>query len=848
MASYEEAIEALRRADAAGNAEDAKKLAKIAQRLKAEAENPSVSGSAGADLMRSFGSGVADILGAPVDLTTAVLRAAGAGISPYQFGGSENIRSGLARAGVAFRRDEEPTDFGSRLARETGSAAIPYGGMMARGAQIAGRTAKGAVDRLAQAVAKRPVSSAAFEGASVTGAAAGGAIADSQTDNPAIIALSELAGGLSPTAALALPGAAAAAARKVPTVGAVIRATTPFTETGGRLVASRRLQGLTEDPARAAERLSGSDTLEGVVLSPARRIGEGRLLALEREILKADPALDAKFSEQLAQANAQTRTVAHEYLGDPSRAKRLLEGRREHLLGLVDTRAAQAAREAREAISRLGPDATERQISIAVRGKVDDALKAARSTEKELWEAIDRGAPARLSRGQKAYKSILAERTEAADPADLPDYAGRLLSKEKTVTVGYLQDLRSRLLDDAAKARAGGERNKARILGDLAASLLDDLETAGPSAKAASDFSRHLNDRFTRGSVGRLLGHADDRGLRVDPSETLEFMDQGKDIGRANRLTQLLEAAPESAADVERYLSGAFTRQAMDGGAVNPEAAKRFAEKYGEVLERFPQLRERIRQAETTSARAVSAQERAKRVTKALGNQRMSRASLYLDGAVGEEWRRVLNADDPVKESRALLRQVRRDPDAVQGLKQGFVDELLRRSETANVDEAGELIVSGKRLRKVLAENKAVADALLSPAERGRLDRIANTFARIEAKPGEPVKVLDDKISNLLDFAATYLGAQSGGRLAKQMGSSLVLAGRGASMYRGIAEKLTTNKARMLIHGAVDDPDLFRALLVGPTEPAKKQTDALRRVHAWLAVPISGEQESGDGE
>lgn len=819
-----------------------------ARRLADGARNPSVTESPGADLLRSVGTGAANLVGAPVDIVSAGLRMTGTGAGEgEQAGGSENIRNLLSKVGLAFPAGQEPEGLGHRIAREIGSTAAPVLGVMARGSQLARRgvqEATGIIDRMALRAAKNPAKTAAFEGASAVTAATGGQIAEQETDNPAIIAIAELAGGLTPSAALGTPGAVLAAGKKAPIVGAAIRgvqgAALPFTETGGRVVANRRIQALIEDPARAELRLSGAETLPGVGLSPARMIGEGRLLALERAILDEDPNLDMKFSQGLADANRATRAAAVEFQGDPRRTRKLLETRRDHLLSLVDTRAAQTARKAQEAVSRLGPDATERQIAITVRSNVDEALKAARADERRLWQAIDRNKPASLDNTRARLADLTADRTAAAAPEDVPGYVIDLARRDEPITSGFLSDFRSRLLDDAAKSRKAGENNRARILGDMASATLDDLNALkDPAIQSASAFSRHLNDRFTRGGVGNLLGHSADRGLRVDPAETLEFLDSGKDIGRANQLTELMAASPESKPAVEQYLRLAFTRQATANGQINPTAATQYLRKYNESLKLFPDIGKEISRAIALSESAGRASSRQARLTKALGNQRQSRAALYLDGRVGEEWRRVLNADDSAQAAKDIIRQVRADPDAVQGMKQGFVEELLRRSQTGEVDEAGEFIVSGKRFRKMLVENSKVADAILSSPERARLRRVAATFERIEAKPGKPVPILDDKISNFLEFVASYLGSQSGGRLAKDMGSSLVMAQRGASLYRHALSKLTTSKASSLITGAVDDPDLYRSLLVGPNASEKVQKEAIQRINAWLAVPVA---------
>lgn len=858
--------------------------AEVLTRVKNSYGAPSVRNSPGADLLRSAGTGVANLLGAPVDLVSAGRSVLGIGSEAEQAGGSENLRRMAAKVDLAFPVGEEPTDIGSRIAREIGSTALPVAGMMARGSQLARRgmqTATGAIDRMALRAAQNPAKTAAFEATSAAAAASGGHLAQQYTDSPAIIALSELAGGFTPTAVMGTPAAAMAASKKTPVAGRIIRAAQgtalPFTEAGAKVVGGRRIQDLVEDPGRAAARLSGADTLQEVKLSPARRIGEGRLLALERAILDEDPSLDMRFSKDLAQANRTTKMVALEFNGDPKRARKLLESRREHLLSLVDTRAAQTARKATEAIERLGPEATERQIAQTVRGHVDDALRAARATEREIWSAVDRDLPVDIDQTRQSFSKILSERTKAADPDDIPGYVRELLArpapapagglldksgrpimleKDPRQTVGYINDLRSRLLDDASEARKAGKRNKARILNELANGktlhdgtvstngLLQDLEKSGEAARAAAEFSRHLNDRFTRGSVGQLLGHATDRGLRVDPSETLEFIDSGKDIGRANQLTELMEASPETRPSVEQYLRLAFTRQATVNGDLNHTAARQYLRKYNESLALFPEFQKEIAQAADLSEKAGRAGARQTKLSRALVNQRQSRAALYLDGPVSEEWQRVLNADDPAKAAQDLMRQARRDPDAVQGIKQGFVEELLRRSQTGDADEAGEFIISGKRFRKMLTEHAKVAGLLTEP-ERSRLRRVAATFARIEAKPGTPVPILNDKISNGLDFVASYMGAQSGGRLAKNMGSSLVLAQKGASFYRRWASKLTTDKARSLITGAVDDPELYRALLVGPTAHPKAQEQAIQRINAWLVVPAQPSNNEG---
>lgn len=856
MATYEEAMQALRAADAAGNAEDARKLAQVAQRLRSAEPRE----SAGADVFRAFNTGIARGVGLPVDLGTLALRTVGADISPNQVGGGDFLRNLGARVGLTFPSGREPANLVERAAQEVGTTAVPTAGILARGRAV--KDAGNAVDRMAQEAAKRPGRTAAFEGASAVSAATGGEVARQFSDSPEAVAIGELLGGFAPTAALSGPAAAAARKAKQGVQAAIF----PFTEAGGKIRASRAVQGLVEDPERAVARLRGADILSDVGLSPARRIGEGRLLAMERAVLNEDPALDAKFSQALADANVATRQEALQFQGDPKRTKRLLAERRDHLLGLIDTRAAVAAKKAQEAAAQLGPQASARETSRTVRTQIEGALKDARADERRLWGEIQSDATASVANAQQTLVGHLASRGRFSDPGDIPEwledalrgakpkdtkflYVPGATGMEKRVidarkptpmTVKDITDLRGRVLDEMAIAKSGAtpNRQKARILDDVQEALLEDLKSVDdPAIKTAIDFSRKLNDKFTRGAVGKVLGYDRARGFRVDPTETMEALLSGSPIRSARKVEQLLTATPDARQNVETHLRSRFVEQATEKNVVDRRAAAHFLERHGVLLDQFPQLRASLEGAKQAQDVAERVAGRAATLRDNLYDKRVSRAALYLDGPVGDEIGRVMGSDDPVRAMAQLKRQARRDPMAVQGLKQTYIEDLLRQSRTSDVDEAGEIITSGKRFRKLLSENRDISRVLLAPAEMDRMNRVAATLARIEAKPVGKQVVIGDAASNILDLAARWLGAQTGQRIAKGTGASLVMAGEVSKRYSGLVERLTTDKAKRLIVEAVQDPVLFEALMVGPTASAARQKTAIQRVNAWLASP-----------
>lgn len=861
---YREIITALRNADAAIDEsrakgldtsaleKDAKRLAFLADKARPVEMN----------LGKSFASGVANVVGMPVDVASTIANRnivntakqlssqSGAPVGEFMperdgppVGGSEWLRE---QTPLTFPVGEEPKDLASRAVREIGSMAVPVGGLALK-ARYGANAGKGLLDRAARSFAQNPKRMIAGETAAASTAATGGYLAEQETDDPVTIALAELAGGSLPAAAKASGKASVNLARKLPTAGLVVESVAPYTRAGGRVMAEKALRRQSSDPARDAELALGGELLEEALplLTPARRVGNTRLLGLERTLLKRDPELQDRVAENLSKAEKVTVSAASSLAGDPSRARKLLETRRDYVLGLLEEHAKSAAEDAADAVSRLGDNATPRQIAIAARTKVDNALRGARDQEKELYAAVDLDEPRTIETTKSKYLEEFYKRSDVANPKDIPAYLHSFVNRKKGVTTRHLVDIRGRLLEDAADARAKGQWNKARILSKVSDALLDDLgakNAEGSAIATAVEFSRKLNEKFTQGAIGDLLGFSSDRGFRVDPSETMEFLDQGRDIGRANHLTALMEASPDSAQDVESYLQSQFMTAATSDGVVNKKAAERFLRKYSEVIDKFPALKENLSQAMKASDRAVHRMSRKEKVGAELRNQRISRASLFLDGTVGEEWRRVLSfPGDRKRVAQDLMRQLRSDPDAVQGGKQGLVDELMRRAKTNRIDDEGERIFNSARLISEIEDNRDVLASVLSESEMYRLGKIANTLNAINRKTGEDIPVFTGVPSKIIDFFAALLGAKSGSAFTSGSGESLVIAGRGSKELRSLMGNMTKNKTYELLGAAVDDPELYSALMAGVDSP-EKVSDAVRKLNAWLVIPATLEQ------
>jgi hypothetical protein len=217
---------------------------------------------------------------------------------------------------------------------------------------------------------------------------------------------------------------------------------------------------------------------------------------------------------------------------------------------------------------------------------------------------------------------------------------------------------------------------------------------------------------------------------------------------------------------------------------------------------------------------------------------------LYLDASKGESWQAILRSDKPEAAAAALLRKVSVDKDAVKGFQSGLVDELLRSAGKGGVGgltEEGTWLMSGRKLMRLVNENGGVMRA--SGMDDGAIERmkiVARTASRLEMKPQEGMKVIEDTPARLLNFLVGWLGAKQGQRLAGGgMGASIKLAGAGSKAYTDLLQSMTVDKATGIIAAAVRDKELMRSLLVSTAEGPRAQASAVRRVNAWLADPAA---------
>ncbi|MQA65042.1 MAG: hypothetical protein GEU76_03940 [Alphaproteobacteria bacterium] len=621
---------------------------------------------------------------------------------------------------------------------------------------------------------------------------------------------------------------------------------------------------MTRDPEAAMRGLTTDETLPG--LTPAQKTGDEGLLSLERSVIESSEQLKGQSDEQIANMTQVIReSLSRPGEGvSPERTAQAMEAAQGHLRGLLDTRLRVAARIADEKIAALGPNATRADANLIARDELTKALTDARTQERELWRAVPMEAETSTRKAKSAYQRLLKE-TPRAQQSDIPAVARELLEAESNTALGdvdrvrELHGLRSKLLEDARNARSTGQRNKARIADEIADAILDDLGAAagnvkgetGETLRAALNYSADLNGRFTRGPVGRLLGTARQGGAATPLELTLErTVGRGGPVGRVE--SQALQDAVSRTGDlpalrgsVEDFLKDEFQRNAVRNGEISPAAARVFVNKYQDTLEDFPDLRRQFDQAIESGNAETVARKRAEGVAARLNDPKVSRSAIFIQHPPEQVIQQIAKVRRPGDAMKELVKLADRDTtgDALKGIKTTFTDYLMNQASTKTMTAEGQSVISGFALRRLLESGptRKMADALFSPDERRFLQIVANTAEKVEkavAVRPRPEGIIADRPAMLTNVIAGVTGAQLGRKVAEATGGGTVQTpGIMAGIFRRLTASRIQDPARRLLIDAVQDEDLFKALIAKTTDP-KQQEFARRKLNAWAVAVI----------
>jgi hypothetical protein len=820
--SLEDVMRALKAADAAGNTEDARKLAQIAGRMR----DSGAAGPQSQGFMANVNRGIADGVGGLVDLINPFDKPTS--MVPYSTG---SAKDGLAKGMNAIGTNVatgDATGFLDGFARGTGEA-LGLAAPVAKGAQLMSKV-PGLIGQMADDVGQGLASLGALGSEALAGGVSGGA---EQAAKDA--GLPEWA---QQTAAIAAPmGVGALAATKAPSkaLDKVKREIAPFTKPGAMAVASNRVVDLAGGGARAAE-LSDRITPDNPLnLTPAQQTDDPKMLALEQMAAKEDPALRARLEERAAQSK-DTAEDLMKVDGDIMDTRNFFEQRRREFADRFREKAQGYTDRADQAIDRTGPERTEMQNSLAMSERLDRAYAESKAEERALWDKIDFNLKVPTGNAKAALETVDAE-TGRALKLDIPRVAQDLLGEGGAAFKDFesareMHSLYSRLRQISRNANSGPSpnANEARIADTLADAILADINE---SPVLSNDFglaraaTRALKETFSTGAPGKLRNQTNQGDTRIEPELALD-----ETVGRqgnkgAVAARQISDAAPEANEYIRDYTKQ-LAREAIVGptGEFDRKSAARFVQKNAELLDRYPGLREDLKEAVESREYADQFAARLEKRLGRLQTEKLAAGARLINGSPQSAIRAFSEARNPVKAARAIVNEARRDGSgqALAGLKSLLSDQLIQGSRMTGDGVIREL--SDPKL-------KAAFRQVFTPAEFSRMQRIAKELqkrdAALKATPDIGSSLAGSNVSTLLDTAARIVGANVGSALGgNDVGASLQAAQIGSSRARDMMRFITRDRASQLIADAVEDPELFRLLLSDVNSPrVEKQFEAL---------------------
>jgi hypothetical protein len=594
--------------------------------------------------------------------------------------------------------------------------------------------------------------------------------------------------------------------------------------------------------------MESKDFIQGAPLTPAAKTGEAGMLSLEKSVMTGSEELTAVHADDLAALNTAIRTEVGDISGGTT------QDASNYLRALLDGRLRIAASKVDEQLASMQPGASREDLNRLARGEVESALGDARAQERQLYESLPQNAGVGTGETTRRYYRFKRDLSKA-ERADMPQSANRFLDEESKqffgpeTTLKELRGLQSKLREEARAARSNDQFNRARIANGIADAITEDIGgMSGPADVAeqvqiALAFSRDLNDRFTRGAMGRLLGFTQEGAPSVPAGLTLEST-VGRGGPAARESTDaLLESVrrhgdePAMRGYITDFLVDDFRRAAIKDGQFDAKAADRYISRHQDVLARFPEIRREMEQAKGLGQDFAQAQRHA--------DPTESAAAVYLGAPPGREIEAVLNRSQPAEAMRDILSLAAQDSSgkAVRGVKQSFMNRLLRQSEIALEDAKDQPFVSGQKLTRAIQDDRVqeAMGALFSEPERARIDAVVRTANLLDrqrnARPSVE-GVLGDVPGQVTNALGRILGAQIGRQIAQQTGGGTVQTpGVVAGLVQRMMKAGINDPGRRLVNDAIQDEGLMRALLLEAQTDSQKQYVA-KKLNGWMLTVL----------
>ena len=455
----------------------------------------------------------------------------------------------------------------------------------------------------------------------------------------------------------------------------------------------------------------------------------------------------------------------------------------------------------------------------------------------------------------------------------------------KPVTADELYKLRSEILADAANIGAAvttrqGTANEARRLGELAESILDDLDAVPEGANDAYDVARAysfaFNDVFTRSLVGSARAKSMIGTRRIPPELLTQQLIRGNPDVTSFRIQQLqgvsefaveqgLEGAEKTFTTLNNVMEAAvrdamstkgmiFPPDSVKAGEVNPEALAKWKQANAATLEAFPNLAQDLDNALTAQRTFDHYTRRSKKAAQISESQKYlgtlisnTSPTMAIDDALNFVPKKT-GQRDPVQGLRRLFRMTSiKYPEDVRGglslaemqkkISDGYLNAAI---QYASMKAGGESpttfdpVTFHKTLFEPLPGQGAGKQTLVSLMEQyGILDEpqirrirtVSNQMVRLAAadaagKLNDPNLVKE--AGPIFDFYVGMIGLAGGTKAYQALvgdgggTGSISAAAFGKSFVLDLFKDIPASKRMEAIQMVFTDPDLAATLIRAP--------------------------------
>lgn len=774
-------------------------------------------------------------------------------------GGSASIRSGMEsvipNSTYESLQDLPRSERPIAAAGEVFGGGLPIVGGTLTAARM-GAQGPGMVRQVMDMARRSPKRFAAVEAASLGGSAQGAALAELYFPGDSTVRLgAEVAGGfMNPLGLVLRAGGGAVQSTKDFVAG--------FSQEGVKskyaTTLQKAMQDVGEDPVAVARALRKVD-LPGVELTSGQKTGSPTLLALERRISKENAVFGEKAKQRADESLEALREIADRLTatGDPNALKAAARARQEYHNALISARVSQAQQEAALTWAKIG----KKDPQLASRNAYEslhNALMDARKVEGDLHNAIPKNIPMRAEDGFNAYQNMLARLArEEPVPGDLK-WVGEFVDRAKDgIESGELLRVYSRLRAGARKARGTGDFDLASMFDEVATGVQRDIgNIPGEAASRAREYSVSLNDAFTRSFAGDVLDVDKAGALRVNPELMLDAaFGQGRSQADV-RFRELAQAAgftgnqPELAfsaqirgqsmvSEQENFLRYAAGRLIDADGSVKPDRLATFLRENESVLNRFPELRGQLADAQSAQ-QAFQDAARLANVPRETIAKRNAFGRIFGFASPAEAVGGVLQSANPERHYFQLVR-ASKAKGIEDGLKAATLEHAMQQAQKGGgfsfkaYNDTLTSPMSGAKGPSVLEvmERSGIMNRRDSVLTRRLMKRASDieealvTGRNLDQIIGNPDAVTD----LVIRIVGSRLGAQ--GAAGAAAGASLVAAGAGSRFMQRLFNKIPNTRVMAIAEEAALNPKLAAALLERPTT-VRQARNLEKQINAFL--------------